>query len=145
MKKFVFALALAVGFLLAPGLSSFSSAYAQGWGWGWGNGQNRRDDRWERDRRNDRRNDRRDDRWDDRNDRWGNNRGGRNGYNPEEEKGYRDGLDRGWKIFAIADEPIRTTQATSEKETRFTDRDSAGAMPKAIASMAVIVDGNRSG
>ena len=50
-----------------------------------------------------------------------------------------------WKIFAIADEPIRTTRATTEKETRFTGRDSAGAMPKAIASMAVIGDGNRSG
>jgi len=106
LKKYTIALALTAGFVIVPGLSSLSEVQAQGW---WRYGQNRRDDRWDRrnDRRNDRRDDRwdrrddpwdrRDDRWDRRNDRW-DNRNDRYGYNSkEEQKGYRDGLDRGQK------------------------------------------------
>ena len=77
IKKYAFALVLTLGFIVAPGLSSLSTVEAQGWGYG----QGRRDDRY----------DRRNDRWDDRNDRWGN----RNGNSREEQKGFRDGLDRG--------------------------------------------------
>ncbi|HEU0174301.1 MAG TPA: hypothetical protein VFV58_08550 [Blastocatellia bacterium] len=56
-KKYAVSLALAAGFVIAPGLSSLSTVEAQGWGRG----------RWDRgDRR-------------------------------EEQKGYRDGLDRGQK------------------------------------------------
>ncbi|HEX2491443.1 MAG TPA: hypothetical protein VHR27_18675 [Blastocatellia bacterium] len=69
IKKYAFSLALAVGFVIAPGLSSLSTVQAQGWG----------RDRWD---------DRRRDRWDD--DRWDDRRERR-----EEYKGYRDGLDRG--------------------------------------------------
>jgi len=110
IKKYAVALALTAGFVIIPGLSSLSEVQAQGW---WRNAQNRRDDRRDdrrdnrRDRRNDRRNDRwdnRNDRWDNRNDRWDNrndrwdNRNDRYGYNSkEEQKGYRDGLDRGQK------------------------------------------------
>jgi hypothetical protein len=43
-KKYAFSLALAIGFVIAPGLSSLGAAQAQGWGWG----RDRRDDRWER-------------------------------------------------------------------------------------------------
>jgi hypothetical protein len=81
VKKYAFALALALGFVVAPGLSSLSAVQAQDWRYG----QDRRDDR--RDRRDDRwdnRRDRRDDRWDN-----------RNGNYREEEKGFRDGLRRG--------------------------------------------------
>lgn len=81
-KNYAFAFALALGFVVVPGLSSLSNVQAQDWRYR----QDRRDDRW--DRRDDRR-DRRDDRWD-------NRRDNRYGYNSgEEQKGYRDGLDRG--------------------------------------------------
>jgi hypothetical protein len=73
IKKYAFSLALAVGFVIAPGLSSLSTVQAQGWD------RDRRDDRWD---------DRRRDRWDD--DRWDDRRERR-----EEYRGYRDGLDRG--------------------------------------------------
>jgi hypothetical protein len=73
IKKYAFSLALAVGFVIAPGLSSLSAVQAQGWD------RDRRDDRWD---------DRRRDRWDD--DRWDDRRERR-----EEYKGYRDGLDSG--------------------------------------------------
>lgn len=79
-KKYAFALALALGFVVAPGLSSMSTVQAQDWGWGRDRRDDRRDDRW------DRRRDRQDDRWDRRDDRWDNR---------EERKGYSDGLDRG--------------------------------------------------
>jgi hypothetical protein len=73
LKKYAFSLALAVGFVIAPGLSSLSAVQAQGWD------RDRRDDRWD-DGRRDRRDD---DRWDDRRER------------REEHRGYRDGFDRG--------------------------------------------------
>jgi hypothetical protein len=71
-KKYAFAMALAIGFLVAPGLSSLSTVQAQGWGWDrgrWDDRYDRRDDRY----------DRRDSRYDRR----------------EEDRGYRDGLNRG--------------------------------------------------
>jgi hypothetical protein len=77
IKKFAFALVLTLGFVVVPGLSSLSAAQAQGWGYG--------RDRWE---------DRRDDRWDRRNDRY-DDRYGRNGSYRDEERGFRDGLNRG--------------------------------------------------
>ena len=67
IKKYAFSLALAIGFVIAPGLSSLSTAQAQGWD------RDRRDDRWE-DRRRD---------WDDRLER------------REERRGFRDGFDSG--------------------------------------------------
>jgi len=68
IKKYALAFALAAGFVIAPGLSSLSSVQAQD---DWRYRRDRRDDRW----------DRRDDRY---------------GYNSrDEQKGYRDGLDRG--------------------------------------------------
>jgi hypothetical protein len=75
VKKYALTFALAVGFVVVPGLSSLSSVQAQD---DWRYRQNRRDDRW----------DRRNDRWDRRDDRYGYN-------NRDEQKGYRDGLDRG--------------------------------------------------
>ena len=38
LKKFAFALALTLGFVVAPGLSSLSTVQAQGWGWPWSSG-----------------------------------------------------------------------------------------------------------
>lgn len=97
-KKYAFALALALGFVVAPGLSSMSTVQAQGWD------RDRRDDRWDdrRDRWDDRWDDRRDrwdDRWDRRRDRWDDRWDRRDDRwdNKEERKGYRDGLDRGQK------------------------------------------------
>jgi hypothetical protein len=58
LKKYAFSLALAIGFVIAPGLSSLSAVQAQGWGR---------------------------DRWDDRRDR------------RDEQRGYRDGFDKGRK------------------------------------------------
>src|SRR5262245_922407 len=92
IKRYALALFLAVGFVVAPGLSSLSTVQAQGWGWGRDRRDDRRDDRWDRrdDRRDDRwdrRNDRRDERWDGRDGGWNDNR--------EEQKGFRDGLNRG--------------------------------------------------
>jgi hypothetical protein len=77
IKKYAFSLALAVGFVIAPGLSSLSAVQAQGWDRD--RRDDRRDDRWD-DRRRDHRDD---DRWDDRRER------------REEYRGYRDGFDRG--------------------------------------------------
>jgi len=120
IKKYAFALTLMAGFVIAPGLSGNATAQAQD---GRRN-QNNKDDRWERDNRNDRRDDRwenrqgrrddrrdnrrdnrRDDRWDNRNGSYGNNGGygtygnnggyGNYGNSAEEQKGFRDGLDRG--------------------------------------------------
>src|SRR5262245_6408025 len=68
IKKYALSLALAIGFLAAPGLSSLSTVNAQDW---------------RRDRDNDRWDDRRQDRWDDRWDR------------RDERRGCRDGFDRG--------------------------------------------------
>lgn len=77
IKKYGFAFALAVGFVVAPGLSSLSSVQAQD---DWRYRQDRRDDRWDRGRGRDRRDD----------------RYGSYGYNNrDEQKGYHDGLDRG--------------------------------------------------
>lgn len=46
MKKYAFSLALAIGFVIAPSLTSLGAVQAQGWGRGrW---DDRRDDRWER-------------------------------------------------------------------------------------------------
>src|SRR6266542_4955726 len=70
IKKYAFSLALAIGFVIAPGLSSLGAVQAQGWGWG-------------RDRWDDRRDDRGRDRWDDRRER------------REEYRGFRDGFDSG--------------------------------------------------
>lgn len=50
-KKYVFALALGVGFVVAPGLSSLSIVQAQNYPWG----QNRRNSDWERQREIERR------------------------------------------------------------------------------------------
>ena len=84
IKKYGLAFALAVGFVVVPGLSSLSAVQAQD---DWRYRQDRRDDRWDRGRQRDR--DR--DRWDRRDD-----RNGSYGYNNrDEQKGYRDGLDRG--------------------------------------------------
>jgi hypothetical protein len=89
VKKYAFALALALGFVVAPGLSSLSTVQAQDWRYY----RDRRDNR--RPQRDDRRI-RRDDRWDNRrNDRWDDRWDNRNGYNQEEQKGFRDGLRRG--------------------------------------------------
>ncbi|MEP7341599.1 MAG: hypothetical protein ABI977_27960 [Acidobacteriota bacterium] len=77
-KKCALAFALAVGFVIIPGLSDLSAVQAQG---DWRYRQDRRDDRW----------DNRRDRWDRRD-----NRNGSYGYNSrDEQKGFRDGLDRG--------------------------------------------------
>jgi len=48
IKKYVFSLALAIGFVIAPGLSGLSTVQAQGWGWGRDRWDDRRDDRRER-------------------------------------------------------------------------------------------------
>ena len=77
-KKYALAFALAVGFVVVPGLSSLSAVQAQG---DWRYRQDRRDDRW----------DNRRDRWDRRDGRYDSY-----GYNNrDEQKGFRDGLDRG--------------------------------------------------
>ena len=78
IKQYAVGIALAIGFVIAPGLSSLSAVQAQGRG-------DRRDDRW--DRRDDRW-DRRDDRWDRRDDRWEER-------SEDYQKGLRDGLRRG--------------------------------------------------
>ncbi|MGH9754159.1 MAG: hypothetical protein ACREA2_15380 [Blastocatellia bacterium] len=79
-KKYAFALALAIGFVVAPALSSLGAVQAQDRGRG----------RWD-DRRDECEDDRGHDRWDDRwDDRWGNRWERR-----EEYRGFRDGLDRG--------------------------------------------------
>jgi hypothetical protein len=109
LKKYIMTMVMALGFVVAPGLST---AQAQWWP-----RQDRRNDRrdearererarqryeWERRQRNRNNNpwgygDGRyeNDRWG--NDRWGNGRNGNYGYSAEEQKGYRDGLDRGQK------------------------------------------------
>jgi hypothetical protein len=74
LKKYVYSLALVIGFVIAPGLSSLSTVQAQGWR---GRSDDRRDDRWD-DRRRDR-----DDRWDNRWER------------REEYRGFRDGFELG--------------------------------------------------
>jgi len=78
LKRYVFALALSAGFVVAPGLSILSTVQAQ----------DRRDQR--RDERQDRR-DQRQGRWGDRRD----DREGAYGNNGEQQRGYRDGLNRG--------------------------------------------------
>lgn len=112
LKKYAFALALTVGFVVAPGLSSLSAVQAQ-----WPYNQ----DRWERERERERQRreewrrrqmeSRRNRDWDgdgriDRGGYWGNRRnndgyyGNNRGYgydNGQVQKGYRDGLDRGQK------------------------------------------------
>ena len=45
IKKYAFSLALAIGFVIAPGLSGLSTVQAQGWGWGRARWDDRRDDR----------------------------------------------------------------------------------------------------
>src|SRR5262245_25289106 len=55
LKKYAFSLALALGFVIAPSLSTLGAVQAQDWG----------RNRWDDDRRDERRRDR-DDRWDDR-------------------------------------------------------------------------------
>ena len=109
LKKYTLALALSIGFVVAPGLSSLSAVQAQDWRYG----QDRRDDRLERERerqrreewqRQQRQDNGRDWGWNqgrDRNRSYGNNGsyGTNNGRynNGEVQKGYRDGLDRGQK------------------------------------------------
>lgn len=76
-KKYAFALALAIGFVVAPALSSLGVVQAQDWGRGrW---HDRPDDRWDDYDRHDRWDDRWDNRWERR----------------QEYRGFRDGLDRG--------------------------------------------------
>jgi hypothetical protein len=72
LKKYAFSLALAIGFVIAPSLSTTGAVQAQDWG----------RSRWDDDRRDERRRDR-DDRWDDRRER------------REEHRGFRDGCDIG--------------------------------------------------
>jgi hypothetical protein len=92
IKKYAFGIALALGFVVAPGFSSLSSVQAQGrW--------DRREDRW--DRREDRwdrregRWDRREGRWDRREDRWDRREDRWDDRNRDYQKGLRDGLRRG--------------------------------------------------
>ena len=60
----------------------------------------------------------------------------------EEQKGYRDGLDRGRETLARTGGLTPTTQAIIAAVTVITVKDSAEAIFRASANMLTMVDGN---